>query len=228
MIKDLLNRKEKDPFLADIQSTINSLDGIVAAITQTNSKLQSRLTSAFATKLGALGVSGGAMSLLSLGTASTGTAIGTLSGAAATNAKLFLAGSMVGGGMAAGVAVLGGLSIVGGYFVARQAKKYLMGVALSEDDLNEEEKRIISICRQVSIALQIELKIQDVSLHSDWLEILDTFINPALANIDDYYFKDIVPDKLSMPEDLKLKPVHYARLYTHKTRLSKIAKRYSR
>ena len=70
--------------------------------------------------------------------------------------------------------------------------------------------------------------IQDVSLHSDWLEILDTFINPALANIDDYYFKDIVPDKLSMPEDLKLKPVHYARLYTHKTRLSKIAKRYSR
>jgi len=228
MIKDLLNRKEKDPFLADIQSTINSLDGIVAAITQTNSKLQSRLTSAFATKLGALGVSGSAMSLLSLGTASTGTAIGTLSGAAATNAKLFLAGSMVGGGMAAGVAVLGGLSIVGGYFVARQAKQYLMGVALSEDDLNEQEKRIISICRQVSIALQIELKIQDVSLHSEWLEILDTFINPALANIDDYYFKDIVPDKLSMSEELKLKPVHYTRLYTHKTRLSKIAKRYSR
>jgi len=51
MIKDLLNRKEKDPFLADVQSTINSLDGIVAAITQTNSKLQSRLTFAFATKL---------------------------------------------------------------------------------------------------------------------------------------------------------------------------------
>ena len=63
---------------------------------------------------------------------------------------------------------------------------------------------------------------------AEWIEILDSFINPALANIDDYYFKDIVPDKLSMPEDLKLKPIHYARLYTHKTRLSKIAKRYSR
>ena len=79
MIKDLLKRNEEDPILADIQSTINSLDGIVAAITQTNSKLQSRLTSAFATKLGALGVSGNAMSLFSLGTASTRTAIGALS-----------------------------------------------------------------------------------------------------------------------------------------------------
>ena len=79
MIKDLLKRNEEDPLLADIQSTINSLDGIVAAITQTNSKLQSRLTSAFATKLGALGVSGSAMNLFSLGTASTGTAIGALS-----------------------------------------------------------------------------------------------------------------------------------------------------
>ena len=79
MIQDLLNRQEKDPFLADVQLTISSLDGIVAAITQTNSKIQSRLTSAFANKLGALGVSGSAMGLLSLGTASTGTAIGALS-----------------------------------------------------------------------------------------------------------------------------------------------------
>ena len=79
MFDKVFSKKDSDPFLADVQSTINSLDGIVAAITQTNSKLQSRLTSAFATKLGALGVSGSAMNLFSLGTASTGTAIGALS-----------------------------------------------------------------------------------------------------------------------------------------------------
>ena len=79
MFDKVFSKRDPDPFLADIQSTISSLDGIVAAITQTNSKIQSRLTSAFAAKLGALGVSGSAMGLLSLGTASTGTAIGALS-----------------------------------------------------------------------------------------------------------------------------------------------------
>ena len=83
----VFSKKGPDLFWADVRSTISSLDGIVAAITQTNSKLQSRLTSAFVTKLGALGVSGSAMGLLSLGTASTGTAIGALSGAAATKAN---------------------------------------------------------------------------------------------------------------------------------------------
>ena len=228
MIKDLLKRNEEDPLLAESQSTISSLDGIVAAITQTNSKLQSRLTSAFATKLGALGVSGSAMGLLSLGTASTGTAIGALSGAAATTAKLFWVGSLVGGGVAAGAAVLGGLSIVGGYFIARKVRQYLMGAARGEGELAEEEKRIVSICRKTSIALKVELHVDNEIPHGEWIEILNSFINPALTNIDEYYFKDIVPDKLSMPEDLKLKPIHYARLYTHKTRLSKIAKRYSR
>ena len=100
--------------------------------------------------------------------------------------------------------------------------------ARKEEELAEEEKRIVSICRKTSIALKVELHVDNEIPHAEWIEILDSFINPALANIDEYYFKDIVPDKLSMPEGLKLKPVHYARLYTHKTRLSKIAKRYSR
>lgn len=67
-----------------------------------------------------------------LGTASTGTAIGTLSGAAATNATLawFGGGSLAagGGGMALGTAVLGGVVVgpavlVSGFFVAAHAER---------------------------------------------------------------------------------------------------------
>ena len=226
VIRDLLHRSDKDPFLADVRSTISSLDGIVAAITQTNSKIQSRLTSAFATKLGALGVSGSAMGLLSLGTASTGTAIGALSGAAATTAKLFWVGSLVGGGVAAGAAVLGGLSIVGGYFIARKVRQYLVGAARDEDELAEEEKRIVNICRKTSIALQHELNVRKEIPHTEWQQILETFINPVLGSINEHYFKDLVPERFSVPKHLKLTSVHYARLYGHKTRLSKIVKRY--
>ena len=40
MFDKVFSKRDPDPFLADIQSTISSLDGIVAAITQTNSKIQ--------------------------------------------------------------------------------------------------------------------------------------------------------------------------------------------
>lgn len=77
----------------------------------------------------------GATSLATVaGTASTGTALGSLSGAAYTNALLAWFGggaiSAGGGGMAVGTAVLGGIAIgpvmaVGGFLLANQAEKAL-------------------------------------------------------------------------------------------------------
>lgn len=78
-----------------------------------------------------------------LGTASTGTAIGTLSGAAATDATLaWLGGGSLatgGAGMAGGMAVLGGLVLgpalaVGGMLLADQAAKHL---SEAEEDLRK-------------------------------------------------------------------------------------------
>ena len=86
-------------------------------------KIQNKLTSLLAGKLGTLGTAGGIMGLLSFGTASTGTAIASLSGAAATTAKLFWVGSIVGGGVAVGAAAVGVASFLGGYFAASRGKK---------------------------------------------------------------------------------------------------------
>lgn len=82
-----------------------------------------------------IGIGKGAAFLVgSYGMASTGTAIGTLSGAAATNATLaWLGGGSLaagGGGMAMGTLVLGGLAaapalIVAGYGVARKGEQAL-------------------------------------------------------------------------------------------------------
>ena len=91
----------------DRLKTSKALDVIATAITQTSPKVQNKLTFVLAGKLGALGTAGGIVGLLSFGTASTGTAIASLSGAAATTAKLFWVGSIVGGGMTVGAAATG-------------------------------------------------------------------------------------------------------------------------
>ena len=105
------------------------------------------------TSSGAAGVStaAGVYGLVStLGTASTGTAIGTLSGAAAKSATLAWLGggslSIGGGGVAAGTMVLGGLVVgpallVAGFFANSKAEKVETEVAenIAEMDIAEAQ-----------------------------------------------------------------------------------------
>ncbi len=83
---------------------------------------------------GALAAYGAYSSVMALGTASTGTAIGTLSGAAATNATLaWLGGGSIaagGGGMALGTAVLTGVAagpaiLIAGWYMGSKASQNL-------------------------------------------------------------------------------------------------------
>lgn len=115
----------------------------------------------------AKGVSAGVSSALgawalvsSLGTASTGTAIGTLSGAAATNATLawFGGGALAagGGGMAAGTAILGGIVVIPaltlvGVFSHVQANKKIREI---EKQMNEI---IVSMDQLQANILKMEL-----------------------------------------------------------------------
>jgi hypothetical protein len=113
-----------------------------------NSKGSSEIaTKAFVGKLGAAGTSAGIFSLASIfGTASTGTAIGSLSGAALTSASL----AWVGGSVAAGSIVLGVAAVAGGLGAAIGAgwasKKYLKGAPRAIDELTEMEGKVIESC----------------------------------------------------------------------------------
>ena len=105
---------------------------------------------------GGFAAAGAATSIVAaIGTASTGTAISTLSGAAAANATLAaLGGGAVaagGGGMAAGAAVLGGAAagagiLVGGVIVNIVGRKLADDADELERQVNEEKESVDRAC----------------------------------------------------------------------------------
>lgn len=98
---------------------------------------------AIASKITGVATTGALLALVgTFGTAGTGTAIGTLSGAAATNATLAWVGGLLGGGMAAGAVLSGGLSVI----VGLGAYKLLRTDRRPFENLTEVEQRIVQSC----------------------------------------------------------------------------------
>jgi hypothetical protein len=224
--KKIIN-SQKDTVSRDAETTVKCLDHIVASITQTSNKLQNRLTNLFAAKLSGAGIYGTAMALLSMGTASTGTAIGTLSGAAASTAKLFWAGSLVGGGVAAGAALLGAASIIGGLFFGKKLKKYLIGQDRTEEQLSSAEKQIIDTCRKISIAIKVELLVEARIDKKEFTELQKVIIQPLIEDIAEFYFENFELKELFADQEQKLRPLSIASLKMYSDQLARLNKGYT-
>lgn len=111
-----------------------------------------------AAKLGFAGAPAALLATASLlGTASTGTAIGSLSGAAFTSAAL----AWIGGSVAMGSIILGVATVAGGMGAALgagyTAKKLIFGKKREQTELSEQEKRILD----ASLALAIGFRNQE-------------------------------------------------------------------
>jgi hypothetical protein len=120
-----------------------TLTRLVANILQVSHKDSSRLASALIAKTSGAAGAAGVLGLVgAFGSASTGTAIAGLSGAAASNATLFWLGSLVGGGVFAGTILTGGIGLVGGYVGLRLWK----GKPRSIESLTDEEKAFVDTC----------------------------------------------------------------------------------
>ena len=134
-----------------LKSTERELMGIVAAITNTPRKsLRNRLTNAMVVKVGAAGAVSGAWGLASLGTAGTGTAIGTLSGAAAQSATLAWLGF---GSVAVGsTLVVPAFMLAGGWVLLRAWK----GKGRPPESLSADERELISACAGMAVGLEEE------------------------------------------------------------------------
>ncbi len=80
----------------------------------------------------------------SFGTASTGTAIASLFGAAKSTATLYWIGGLVGGGVAAGGAILlvGGAGA--GFYAARKMRRSVLGTTRSKTEIGDAEQRILA------------------------------------------------------------------------------------
>ncbi len=122
-------------------------------------RIKGRLQNIVSAKLGGIGATAGIFSLASLvGTASTGTAIGSLSGAAATSATLaWLGGSMVVGSLVVGGVALAGS--VGAIKVMQWAKGKLYAKKRRVHELEAEEVVIVNSC----VPLAIAFRQQDIS-----------------------------------------------------------------
>jgi hypothetical protein len=139
-----------------------------------------RLVTVASSKLGAVAIPASLLSVAALvGTASTGTAIGTLSGAAYTSAAL----AWIGGSVAMGtmiVATAGVAGMVAAPFVVKPlSNKYLTGKARDPSELSDAETDLVNACCALALGLRQAAKggaclkrRQAMALHNDALRPL--------------------------------------------------------
>jgi len=184
-----LNQKQKGRDL-DILSSINLTQEELSKLSDLTFKAKSILESGIKSVFTSFGVQGGLVTLAkSIGVASTGTAIGGLSGAAATNALLawFGGGSLATGGLGilGGTIVLGGVVVltplftVIGYTLASDGEKALTQAFEYARKVEEE----VSIMDLMQIILtSIERKVYELGNLIVWLkENADILINGLIS-----------------------------------------------
>jgi hypothetical protein len=139
-------------------------------------KIATQFSIALASKLTGAGVTGGIFALVSaFGTAGTGTAIAGLSGVAATNATLAWIGGIVGGGVATGAVLTGGLTLL----IGLGTYKYLGSESRRIEDLSIEEKRIIESTGLLISAIDEELAKEKIELNrADAENLFSGFLVP--------------------------------------------------
>ena len=143
--------------------TKKELNYLVACILQRDVKTTYSMTNKageiLASKLAGLGVSGGVVGLVStFGTAGTGTAISTLSGAAASNATLAWIGGIIGGGMFAGAILTTALAMGSGW----AAYKLFKSKPREYENLDKIDREIID--KSIILIRAIDEMIQDVQI----------------------------------------------------------------
>ncbi len=148
-------------------NTKNELVYISACIMQVSPNEAKRLAGQFGTavvsKIAGVAASGALLSLVStFGTAGTGTAIASLSGAASTSASLAWVGGLLGGGMATGAVLTGGAALV----VGLGAYKALSSEKRNFEELDEIEQRIVQYCWMLIAIIDEHLEKKEIKFVS--------------------------------------------------------------
>ena len=165
-----------------LKATGRQLTGIMAAITNSPRKsLRNRLVNAVVLKAGGAGAYSGAFGLASLvGTAGTGTAIGTLSGAAANSATLAWLGF---GSMAVGTFVLPAVMLAGAVALLKAWK----GKARSPESLTRAERELVSACGGMVIGLEEEGR-SGRPVHRDEMRlVVSDVLRPLVHRLSAYH-----------------------------------------
>ena len=144
-------------------------------------KLANKLGTAVISKVAGVASVGALLSMVStFGSAGTGTAISTLYGAAASNATLAWVGGLLGGGMATGAVLTGGVALVASVGVYQ----LISSEARQFEQLSEQEQRIIESTGFLIAAINDLLK--NDSIHFDAVDaeiLLNNTLKPLHQNL---------------------------------------------
>jgi hypothetical protein len=145
-----------------LQSIEYELNGIIAAITQVSgrqARRARRVTQIAAGKIaGAASIGGMLMFISAFGTASTGTAIASLGGAAATSAQMYWIGSIFGMGALAGAVILPVAGFVLGLIAMFFVSHAMFGRPRRPEKMQDFEVRALFACMRM---------IEPVAWHKD-------------------------------------------------------------
>jgi len=140
----------------DLMLLDEALTAIVGAILQQSTRAAGTIIGIAASKLVAAGVMAGTFAAIgAFGLASTGTAIATLSGAAAASATLYWVGSSIGLGVAAGSLMLTGGAIAIGIPAAIAARRHILGRHRTEEDLDPHEKAALYAALRLAAPIRV-------------------------------------------------------------------------
>lgn len=132
-------------------------------------QLAYKLGNAVVSKIAGVASAGALLGMVStFGSASTGTAIATLHGAAATNATFYWVGSLLGGGVATGAFLTGGFTLAVGYGVYR----LLSSKAREFEELSEAERHVIEASGFLIAAIGDLLEHNSIRFSVDEAELL--------------------------------------------------------
>lgn len=173
------------PRPAGLRPLEDALTGVVAAIQQVSDARARRVTGVVIGKLGGAAVTGGIAGLVAaFGTASTGTAIASLSGAAASTAQLYWLGSLVGLGTAAGGAMLAATGVGAAIVAAYLGRRYLLGTSRSQEDLQDHERAILVSCIALLNAVRQQLASGQEASDGDMRALAEHALIPLVRQID--------------------------------------------
>lgn len=140
----------------DLKCLDDALTAVVGAILQQSNRTAGAIIGVAASKFVAAGVMAGTFAAIgAFGVASTGTAIATLSGAAAASATLYWIGSSIGLGVAAGSLMLTGGAIAIGIPAAMATRRHILGRRRTEEALEPHEQAALYAALRLATPIRV-------------------------------------------------------------------------
>lgn len=187
------NEKPKASTLQHLEATLNA---VVSAIRQDSEKRTQVFVNTIIGKTSGIAALTGLSALISgFGAASTGAAIGSLTGAAATTAQLYWVGSLIGLGTAAGGVMLAGTGIGIGVGGGLLAKRWIFGKPRTEDDLQDHEKAILVACITLIKAIRQQVESGSPTTSAEMRLIAEHALIPLANGINQHW------DQASLDEE---------------------------